>query len=669
MTAYPWERPLGARPSPDGCSFRVWAPQAKSVDVALPGGSAALRDVGYGIWEGVLDASTGSDYRYVLDEGGPGLPDPATRWQPDGLLGSSRVFEPPPFLTAVAGGMPALPDLVIYELHVGTFSLAGTFSSAMSYLDELARLGVNAIELMPIAEFPGARGWGYDGVFISAAQSSYGGPHGLCELVEAAHGLGIAVILDVVYNHVGAEGPSVLDAYGPYMTSKYETPWGKAMNFDDARCDPVREWACQSAEGWIADFGIDGLRLDAIHAIHDSSAEHIVEAIARRVHAVRDDALVIAESGMNDPRVIRSGEVGGWGCDAAWADDFHHSVRTLVTDEREGYYEEFGRVALLAKAMHRPHVHDGVFALSSPSLRRARLRRTGRAVRRLLAGPRPGRQPRLRRPDARGGAAAGGVPDVALAVHADAVHGRGVRRARAVPVLLRPHRPLHRRADAQGPARRVRRVRGFRAEIPDPGRSTRSTRSKLTRRRDAALAALYAQLFARRRELPHGDVDEIVFDEEARWLRVATRPVHAARIVSPRARRLRVDGAVEIASPPERRSRAVSIAAGAAGALLAVLSERLCAMTLSPGPVSHSRSARRGTAAGPTSRSSPSTPSGAELCLFDDDGRGDVRRDDQRPALNWHCYLPGIGPASATATASTAVRPRARAIGSTRRSC
>jgi maltooligosyltrehalose trehalohydrolase len=523
--------------------------------VALPGGGAALRDAGYGVWEGVLDASTGSDYRYVLDEGRPGLPDPASRWQPDGLLGSSRVFEPPPLVTPVAGGMPALPDLVIYELHVGTFSLAGTFSSAMSYLDELARLGVNAIELMPIAEFPGARGWGYDGVFISAAHSSYGGPHGLCELVEAAHGLGIAVILDVVYNHVGAEGTSVLDAYGPYMTSKYETPWGKAMNYDDARCDPVREWACQSAEGWIADFGIDGLRLDAIHAIHDSSAEHIVEAIARRVHAVRDDALVIAESGMNDPRVIRRGEVGGWGCDAAWADDFHHSVRTLVTDEREGYYEEFGRVELLAKAMHRPHVHDGSYS-------RFRRRRFG--------------------------APAYDVPVERFVVFSqdhDQVGNRAygdrmpeaARPLAAFLTLLSPFTPMLFMGEEYGePApfqffsdhidpyiaeqtRKGRRAEfaafaAFGAEIPDPESIDTFNASKLTRRRDATLAALYAQLLAARRELPHGDVDEIVYDEDARWLTVARGPFTLLASFASEPVGLSVAGEVEIvvATHPEQ---------------------------------------------------------------------------------------------------------------------
>ena len=525
MTAYPWERPLGARPGDNGCSFRVWAPQASVVDVDLPGGPARLRDAGYGIWEGVLDASPGSDYRYVLNEVAPGLPDPASRWQPDGLLGASRVFEAPSGVAPLIGGMPALGDLVVYELHIGTFSLAGTFTSAMAYLDELASLGINAIELMPVAEFPGARGWGYDGVFISAAQSSYGGPHGLCELVEAAHGLGIAVILDVVYNHVGAEGTAVLDAYGPYMTGRYETPWGKAMNYDDALCDPVREWVCQSAEGWIRDFGLDGLRLDAIHAIHDSSAEHIVEAVARRVHAVREDALVIAESGLNDPRVMRSVDVGGWGCDAAWADDFHHSLRTLVTDEREGYYAEFGRVELLAKAFRRPFVHDGSYS----EFRRRRF-----------------------------GAPAPDVPVERFVVFSqdhDQVGNRAygdrmpaaARPLAAFLTLLSPFVPMLFMGEEYGePApfqffsdhidpyiaeqtRKGRRAEfaafaSFGAEIPDPESIDTFNASKLTRERDVALAELYRELLAVRRELPAGDVDMIAFSEEPRWLMITRGP-------------------------------------------------------------------------------------------------------------------------------------------------
>ena len=356
---YPWERPLGARPvRDDRVEFRVWAPRAEHVELELRGERVGMLDAGLGVQEVTAPAADGDDYRFVLD--GTPLPDPASRWQPDGLRGPSRVLDVPPARSGVR--TPELGDLVLYELHVGTFSPEGTFTGAIPYLGELADLGVTAIEIMPVAEFPGVRGWGYDGVYLSAAQSSYGGPAGLHALVEAAHDAGLAVILDVVYNHVGASGVAALDAFGPYFTERYETPWGRAINYDDAGSDAVREWVLQSATGWVADFGIDGLRLDAIHAIFDSSPEHVVAAIARRVHELRSDALVIAESGLNDPRVVRGPERGGFGCDAAWADDFHHSLRTLVTDEREGYYAEFGRVADLAKALRRPFVHDGTWS-------------------------------------------------------------------------------------------------------------------------------------------------------------------------------------------------------------------------------------------------------------------------------------------------------------------
>ncbi len=218
----------------------------------------------------------------------------------------------------------------IYELHVGTFSAEGTFDAAIEHLPGLRELGVTAIEVMPIAEFPGRHGWGYDGVYLSAAHSAYGGPHGFARLVDGAHAAGLAVILDVVHNHVGASGVQALTAFGPYFTSAHETPWGEALNVDREDSDAVREWVLQSAEAWVRDFHVDGLRLDAIHAIVDSSPEHLVAAIARRVHEANARAVVIAESGLNDPRVVRVPALGGWGCDAVWADDFHHALRVAA---------------------------------------------------------------------------------------------------------------------------------------------------------------------------------------------------------------------------------------------------------------------------------------------------------------------------------------------------
>ncbi len=518
---YPWQSPLGARPRADGTvEFRVWAPRATSIALRLPRGEVELKPAGFGIYETVTEAPPGEDYRFVVD--GVALPDPCSRWQPDGLRGPSRVLDP----AALASGQaplrpPSMAELVLYELHVGTFTQEGTFEAAIPHLRELAELGVNAIEIMPVAEFPGARGWGYDGVYISAAHSSYGGPLGLARLVAAAHEAGIAVVLDVVYNHLGASGVTAMEAFGPYFTEKYETPWGRAINYDDEHCDPVREWVLQSAEGWVRDFGLDGLRLDAIHAIYDSSPEHVVAAIARRVHQAAPGALVIAESGRNDPTVIRGRERGGYACDGAWADDFHHALRVLLTGYREGYYEEFGRVAQLAKAFHRPHVHDGDYS----SFRRRCF-----------------------------GAPADDVPPerfVVFGQNHDQVGNRAygdrlpdrARPLAAFCTLLSPFVPLLFMGEEYGEAApfqffsdhideqiatatREGRRREFVAfaqfgeEIPDPQSPATFQASKLTRAGDPDLRRLYSDLLRARRELPGGDADEISFDEEARWLRV-----------------------------------------------------------------------------------------------------------------------------------------------------
>jgi maltooligosyltrehalose trehalohydrolase len=334
----------------------VWAPRAGDLALDRDGARTRLEPEGHGLFAVELPAAPGADYAYVVD--GERLPDPASRWQPDGLRGRSRVLDAGEFAWSDAGFTPpALRDVVLYELHVGTFTPEGTFDAAIPHLRGLRELGVTAIELMPVAEFPGRHGWGYDGVYLSAAHSAYGGPLGLQRLVDAAHAEGLAVILDVVYNHVGASGVKALEAFGPYLTDKYATPWGAAINLDDRDSDPVREWILQSAEQWIRDFHVDGLRLDAIHALYDANPEHIVAAIARRVHAIDPRAIVIAESGMNDPKVIEQ-----WNCDAVWADDFHHALRVALTGDRDGWYEEFAELATLAKAFHRPHVHDGTFS-------------------------------------------------------------------------------------------------------------------------------------------------------------------------------------------------------------------------------------------------------------------------------------------------------------------
>src|SRR3954465_1499393 len=508
MGGYPFQRRLGAFPVRGGKSeVRVWAPRASDVRV----NDTAMDHAGYGIYEATIAAEAGDDYVFTLD--GTSYPDPCSRWQPEGLRGPSRLLDTAAFeWTDEDFRVPGMQDAVIYELHVGTFSPEGTFDSAIPYLRDLADVGVTVIEIMPVAEFPGARGWGYDGVYLSAAQSSYGGPLALQRLVNAAHAEGLAVILDLLHNHVGASGNAALMAFGPYFTDKHHTPWGQGLNVDDEQCDAVREWVCQSAEQWVRDFHLDGLRLDAIHAIVDSSPEHLVQEIARRAHAARPGALVIAESGLNDPKVMTR-----WGCDAARADDFHHALRTLLTGDTSGWYEEFDSLALLAKAFHRPHVHDGIYSTFR-----------GR----------------------RFGAPAGEVaPErfVVFSANHDQVGNRALgdrlppetRRLAAFLTVLSPFTPMIFQGEEYGErapfqffsdhidveiadATREGRRREFEfsgVEVPDPQDPATFERSKLTRARDPELQALYAELIRTRRTLQPGDAT-VEFDERAGWLPV-----------------------------------------------------------------------------------------------------------------------------------------------------
>jgi maltooligosyltrehalose trehalohydrolase len=524
-TRYPWELDLGARPEDDHTVFRVWAPRARAVAVAHRGACTEMRERGYGVWEARAPVGAGADYRYELtgeDARVLRRPDPCSRWQPRGLRGPSRVFDPCAHRWGDAG-FRAVPlrEAVIYELHVGTFTAEGTFDSAVHELARLARLGVTAIELMPVAEGPGERGWGYDGVYISAAHHAYGGPEALQRLVDAAHQHGLAVILDVVYNHVGASGVRALEAYGPYFTARYETFWGKALNYDDEECDGVREWVLQSACGWVRDFHVDGLRLDAIHSIFDQSAQHIVAAVVERVAQHSRRAVVIAESGLNDPVVIRPPSRGGWGCHAQWADDFHHAVRTLVSDEREGYYADFGRVADLAKAMHRPFVHDGQYS-------RFRRRRFG--------------APAEDRPTAQFVVFSQNHDQVGNRALGDRLPRRAQRLA-AFCVLLSPFVPMLFMGEEYGEqnpfqfftdhidrriaeaTRRGRREEfasfaGFSAQdIPDPQSVETFASSKLSGRRDEELEQLYGELIRARGSLS-GEAEVLGFDEQGRWLRL-----------------------------------------------------------------------------------------------------------------------------------------------------
>ncbi len=339
--------------------FRVWAPHAAAVDLVLGNARRRSTPQAYGFYETDADAPAGARYGYSLDGSAP-LPDPRSRWQPDGVHGLSAVAPDP---MPPDGGWRGkdLSSSVLYELHVGTFTPEGTFDAVAGKLDRLVSLGVDAIELMPVAEFPGTRGWGYDGVDLYAAHHAYGGPQGLERLVRACHERGLAVVLDVVYNHLGPDG-NHLERFGPYFTQRHQTPWGYAMNYDGPDSGPVRDFVIDNAVQWLR-MGIDGIRLDAVHAIVDLSAMHVVEQLTQRVDDLEAELgrtmWVIAESDLNDPRVMRPRGQWGWGCDAQWSDDLHHALHAVLTGERTGYYADFGRMADLAKALRDAYVYDG----------------------------------------------------------------------------------------------------------------------------------------------------------------------------------------------------------------------------------------------------------------------------------------------------------------------
>ncbi len=367
------EPTYGARPQDGATRFVVWAPRAHELSVRVHTGSAAgdhplARDE-HGVFSGIIPrVRAGDDYAYRIDDG-PERPDPASRWQSYGVHGASRVVDPDAFEWSDHGWKGIeMADHVIYELHVGTFTPEGTFDAVIPRLAALRELGITTIELMPVAQFPGERNWGYDGVELYAPQNSYGGPESLKRLVNAAHAEGLAVALDVVYNHVGPEG-NYLAEYGSYFTNVYRTPWGPAVNYDGADSDEVRRFIIENACYWVADFHMDALRLDAIHGIFDIQARHILAELTTRVHALAKElgrmVQVIAESDLNDPRLLRPVEKGGFAMDAQWSDDFHHAVHVALTGESAGYYEGFARygdVAAVADALERRFVFQGQYA-------------------------------------------------------------------------------------------------------------------------------------------------------------------------------------------------------------------------------------------------------------------------------------------------------------------
>lgn len=360
---------LGAnRVGPDSTAFLVWAPRCQKLEVHLYAPEDRVietRSAGDGLHLAVAErVPAGSTYKYRLD-GGAEYPDPASRSQPEGVHGPSAVVDEHFAWHDQQWRGLAAKDYILYELHAGTFTDEGTLTAIIPYLDYLAGLGITAVELMPLAQFPGNRNWGYDGVFPYAVQHSYGGTKGLKTLVDAAHGKGLAVVLDVVYNHLGPEG-NYLNQFGPYFTNRYRTPWGEAVNFDGEGGDGVRRFFIENALRWIDEFHIDGLRLDAVHAIFDNGTPHFLRELTDKVKARGEElgrqVCVIAESDLNDVRLVQTVDAGGYGLDAQWSDDFHHALHAVLTAESSGYYIDFGGVEHLAKAYQNGFVYSGEFS-------------------------------------------------------------------------------------------------------------------------------------------------------------------------------------------------------------------------------------------------------------------------------------------------------------------
>lgn len=351
----------------DQCLFRVWAPLISKVEVHLLSPEKKIIPLNKKgeYHQAIVDHTPpGALYLYCL-EGKKERPDPASLFQPQGVHGPSQVVDLSfSWADREWSGLP-LTDYIIYELHVGTFTKEGTFAAIIPHLENLKELGITAIELMPIAQFPGTRNWGYDGVYPFAVQNSYGGPRELQNLVNACHQFGLAVILDVVYNHLGPEGNYLRD-FGPYFTDRYQTPWGEALNFDGPYSDGVREFFFANALYWIREFHIDALRLDALHAVYDFSArpflQELAEVIKEEGEKEKRKIYLIGESDLNDRRLVLKKELGGYGLDALWNDDFHHALHTLLTGEKRGYYQDFGSIEDLAKSFTQGYVYTGQYS-------------------------------------------------------------------------------------------------------------------------------------------------------------------------------------------------------------------------------------------------------------------------------------------------------------------
>lgn len=571
----------------------VWAPLAKSVELVTPQRRFALQRAESGYWQNDVEAAAlEHGYRYSIDGGEP-LPDPRSQWQPDGVHGSSCIIDWSSLDAARARGgsagfqPTALGDAVIYELHVGTFTPEGTYAAAQAKLPHLVQLGVTHVELMPLATFPGRRGWGYDGVDLYAPFPAYGTPFELAAFVAACHAQGLAVLLDVVYNHLGPDG-NYLAKFGPYFTDRYQTAWGAAINYDGPHSDGVRRFFIDNALMWLRDYGFDGLRLDAVHAIYSFDAIHVLEELATAVRELGEELgrrfVLIAESDLNDPRLVRAAAQGGFGLDAHWADDFHHAVHRFFTGESDGYYADFRGLADLAAALRDGYVYQGQYS-------RHRGRRHGRAPAGLAA-----------------------QQLVVCAQNHDQIGNRaqgerlsmllGVAQLKAIAALtlLSPFVPLLFQGEEWGAgtpflyftdhqdaelgrlvaAGRSREFSSFRwsGAVPNPQELETFTRSKLdwselSRQPHAEIYQWYRQLIQLRAQKRARTKASVKFDAEARWFRFVHGEVlcvfnfsdAAQRVPLPRGAwrlELRSDTAVEppAVEPPAVEQPAVEQPAG-----------------------------------------------------------------------------------------------------------
>jgi maltooligosyltrehalose trehalohydrolase len=530
--------------------FAVWAPDRASVDLLLDGTRLAMRRDGD--WSRV--SAAGQDYGFSLD-GGPLRPDPRSRWQPDGVHAASRVYDHDAFRWTDQHwrGVP-LAGAVLYELHVGTFTAEGTFDAAIARLDHLMDLGVTAVELLPCNTFDGRWGWGYDGVLWFAVHEPYGGPDGLKRFVDAAHARGLGVVMDVVYNHLGPSG-NYLPEFGPYLTDAHTTPWGPAVNLDRPGSTEVRRYVLDNALAWLRDYHLDGLRLDAVHALVDDSATHLLEELADEVAALAAQQAkplwLVAESDLNDPRLVEPREAGGLGLDGQWCDDVHHALHALLTGETTGYYCDFGSFEVLAKALTGAFVHDGTWSTF-------RERKHGRPVPSGVPGHRF--VVYLQDHDQVGNRAVG--DRIALS--------RGLARVGAALYLLSPYTPMlfmgeelgattpwlffaDHQGDLGDAVREGRRAEFARhgwdaAEVPDPTDPATFEASKLDWAAvDGSLLEFYRSLIALRRDradLCDGRRDglSVTWDSQARWLVVRRGQVAVCCNLAPERQGLAVPG-------------------------------------------------------------------------------------------------------------------------------